>query len=101
MMTWLADNKTKLLGTLTTIVAAVLAMIALGMFDKTADDVALIAPHQLRWLTVILSILNVTLGGGTIAAGVANSGNVRVEEAKARVATAMETAIQSTPPPTP
>jgi ABC-type uncharacterized transport system permease subunit len=96
---WLVENKTKILGTATTIIATILAMIALGMFDKTADDVALIAVHQLRWMTVVLSILNVSLGGGTIAAGVANTHAVRIEEAKAEIATAMTTALNAPPPP--
>ena len=95
---FLADNRTKILGTATTLVAGVLGMIALGMFDATATSAALLSPFAIRWITVVLTLANLLLGGGTIAVGVANASNVRVAEANATVATAMQTAL-NTPPP--
>lgn len=97
-MSYWTDNRTKILGTATTIVAGLLSMIALGMFDANAESPALLAPLTVRWLTIVLSVLNMALGGGTVAVGVANASNVRVAEAKAVVATALQTAL-STPPP--
>lgn len=106
---WLDENKTKIIGTLATIVAALLSMIALGMFDKTADDpTALMSPHALRWLTVWLSLANVLLGGSTVAAGVSNTKQMRVAQAQADLAqaqavtaTQVAAAINTPPPPTP
>jgi hypothetical protein len=96
---WLTENKTKILGTLSTIVAALLSMIAMGMFAATATMPALIDEGPMRWMTIGLSLLNVALGGGTIAAGVANTHAVRIEEAKAEVATAITTALNTPAPP--
>lgn len=94
---WLADNKTKTLGTLTTVVATLLGMIALKMFDADANSPALLEPITLRWWTIFLTLLNVVLGGGTVAAGFSNGSRIKIAEAKAEVATAMETAIKATP----
>src|SRR6185295_13773573 len=92
------DNRTKILGTASTLVAGLLAMIASGMFDANAVSPALLEPLTLRWLTIWLSIINMALGGGTIAVGVANSTNVRVAEASATTAAVIQTAL-NTPPP--
>jgi hypothetical protein len=95
----LVDNKTKILGTLTTIVASLLSMIALGMFAADASSPALLEPLTIRWMTIFLSLLNIALGGGTIAAGIANTTSTKVAEAKAQVASALTTALHATPPP--
>ena len=104
-MQFLADNKTKILGTLTTVVAALLSMIALGMFNADANSPALLEPLTIRWMTIILSLLNVALGGGTVAAGLSNTTKERVAAsaatvavAEATTATAMETALNTEPP---
>lgn len=101
----LADNKTKILGTLTTVVASLLSMIALGMFNADAASPALLDPLTVRWMTIILSLLNVALGGGTVAAGISNSTREKVAAsaatvavAKAETAQAMETAILTPSP---
>jgi hypothetical protein len=91
------DNKVKILGTLTTVVATLLGMIALKMFDADATSPALLEPITIRWWTIFLTLLNVVLGGGTAAAGFSNGTRVKVEEARAEVATAMVTANQATP----
>jgi len=104
MTLWL-DHKTKILGTLTTLVAGLLSLIALGMFDATATDPALLSSMTIRWLTIICSLLNMVLGGGTIAAGLSNSTRERIAASKATVATAqsataqaMENALNTEPP---
>jgi hypothetical protein len=101
---FMTDNKTKILGTLTTVVAGLLSMIALGMFNGSPTEPPLLESFTLRWMTVVLSLLNMVLGGGTIAAGVANTTKERVATAaatvavaEARTAASMETAIHATP----
>lgn len=97
-MNWLNEHKTKLLGIATALVATLLSMIALGMFNADANSPALLDPLTQRWMTILLSLLNVALGGGTYAAGVSNSSKVRIAEAKAEVAGAIETALNMPPP---
>jgi hypothetical protein len=93
----LFDNKVKILGTLTTVVATLLGMIALKMFDADGTTPALLEPLTLRWWTIGLTLLNVVLGGGTTAAGFSNGTKIKVAEAQAKTATAMETAINAVP----
>lgn len=102
---FLTENKTKILGTLTMVVGALLSMIATGLFGATADSPALLEPSTIRWLAIILSLLNVALGGGTVAAGIQNTTRERVAEAaatvavaKAETAQAMTTALLTPPP---
>jgi len=104
-MTFWTDNKTKILGTLTTVVAALLSMIALGMFNADASSPALLEPLTIRWMTIVLSLLNVALGGGTVAAGLSNTTRervaasaARIEEAKATTAVVIENALNTQPP---
>jgi hypothetical protein len=99
---FLKDHKTKLLGTLTTVIATLLSMIALGMFDADMTSPALLEPTTVKWMTVVLSLLNVVLGGGTVAAGLSNTTQERVaasaatiEVAKAEQAQAMEVALNT------
>lgn len=99
---FITEHKVKILGALSTVVAGLLGMIALKMFDGNPTAVppvaALLGDVTIRWMTVILTIANMLLGGGTIAAGTVNSTKIRVAEAKAEVANAMVEAI-NTPPP--
>lgn len=91
------ENKVKVLGSLTVLVAFLLGAISLGQFGPTADSPALLDPITVRWMALILGGLNVLLGGGTVAAGFSNSATVKVEQAKATQASAMVTAINATP----
>lgn len=100
----LFDNKVKILGSLATLVAGLLSLIALGMFDGSATEPALLESTTIRWMTIILSLLNLLLGGSTVAAGVSNTTKERVAAsaatiavAKAETAQAMETAIHASP----
>lgn len=87
-MQFFFDNKVKILGSATTLVAALLGMIALGMFDATPTSPELLSEVALRWWTIILTILNTLLGGGTVAAGLSNTTKIKVAEAAATVAVA-------------
>jgi hypothetical protein len=89
---FITENRTKLLGTATTLVAGILGMIASGMFDDLLTEIAI------KWMAVLLSIANIVLGGSTIATGFANTTRERVataaatvEVAKANTASAMKT----------
>jgi hypothetical protein len=82
------DNKVKILGSLATLVAGLLSMIALGMFNGSPTEPALLESVTIRWMTIILSLLNLLLGGGTVAAGLSNTTKIRVAEAEATVAVA-------------
>ena len=95
MDSFLFENRTKILGALTTAVAGLLSMIAMQMFDATATAPALLSPQTLRWLVIILSLANLMLGGTTIAVGFSNTTAERVAASKATTATARaETAQQ-------
>lgn len=80
-MKFIADNITKILGSIQT---ALMAMIAAGAFEGLMDSSAI------RWL----GILGTLVGAATTAVGFNNS-------TKARVAEAMETAIMTQPPAQP
>lgn len=79
---WLNSNWTKILGTLTTMLSTVMALIASGSFEGLLDPIAI------KWL----SITGIIVGAATAGVGFNNS-------SKERVAAAMETAIMATPPP--
>ena len=102
------ENRTKILGTAATVVAGTLSMISLGMFGSNGTEPALLEPVTIRWMTVVLSLLNMVLAGGTVAVGFSNttaeriaSAAARVEVAKADTAAAMETALLSPSPVAP
>ncbi len=80
-MKWVADNITKILGS---IQVTLMAMIASGTFD------GLMEPKSVRWL----GIIGMLVGAATTAVGFNNSTKVRVAEA-------METAINAQPPQEP
>lgn len=81
-MEFIASNITKILGTLQTLVAAVLGAAATGQIP------ALIAPDSTGMQLLILA--NILLGAATTGVGFNNS-------TKEKVAAAMETAIKATP----
>lgn len=83
-MNWIANNLTKILGTIATLNATVMTMIASGTFDGLMD------PQSIRWL----GIIGMLLGAATTGVGFNNS-------AKIRLAEAMETAIKAKPGETP
>lgn len=78
---WLNSNWTKILGTLTTMLSTVMALIASGSFEGLLD------PIVIKWL----SIIGIVVGAATAGVGFNNS-------AKVKVAEAMQTAINATPP---
>lgn len=82
-MNFIVDNITKILGTLQTLVAAMLGAAAT---DQIPD---LIASNSRGMQILILA--NILLGAATTGVGFNNS-------AKAKVAAAMETAIKAQPP---
>ena len=90
------NNRVKILGSLATLVAGMLSLIALGMFNGSETEPALLDPVTIRWMTIVLSLLNLLLGGSTVAAGVSNTTKERIAVAQAKTATAMETALHTT-----
>lgn len=99
---WVLDNQTKLLGGTTILLGTLVSLAAAGQLD------GLIAPTAIKWL----GIANVLIGALTGRAGFSNTTKERVADAaatvavakadvavaEARTATAMETAINATPP---
>lgn len=75
-----SNNWTKILGTLSTMLTTLMTLIASGAFEGLLD------PSVIKWL----GIAGMLIGSATVGVGFNNS-------AKARVAEAMETAINATP----
>jgi hypothetical protein len=88
------ENRTKLLGIATALVSAVALMTTSMTFD------GLLEPNAIRWLGIFCNLGTIALGGATGIVGFGNTTEVKVAQAQARVAVAMETAI-NTPPPSP
>lgn len=82
-MTFITEHLTKILGTSQTLVAAMLGAVAT---NQIPDLIAKDSPGM-----QLLILANILLGAAITGVGFNNS-------AKAKVATAMETAIRSTPP---
>jgi hypothetical protein len=82
-MNWLNDNWTKILGTISTMLSTIMALIANGSFEGLLD------PMSIRWL----SIVGIVVGAAITGVGFSNS-------SKERVAAAMETALRAQPPET-
>jgi hypothetical protein len=82
-MNWFTDHLTKILGTAQTLVAAVLGAVATNQIpDIIAQD-----SRGMQWLI----LANILLGAVTVGVGFNNS-------AKAKVAAAMQDAINAQPP---
>jgi hypothetical protein len=79
-----SNNWTKILGTVTTMLTTLMTLIASGAFE------GLLEPSVIKWL----GIAGMLIGSATVGVGFNNS-------TKARVAEAMETAINATPKETP
>jgi len=84
-MVW--DNKVKIMGVLSAVLMQLMSMAASGQLD---------AVMSMRSITLI-GIVGSILGVAITAAGFSNSSAVKIEQAKATTAAAMETAINSTP----
>lgn len=84
-MNFFAEHLTKLLGSLSTAVGTVQVLITTGAFDGLLSDAGV------RWLGIFAAIATALLGGATLARGVNNT-------SRERVATAMQDAINATPP---
>jgi len=82
------DNKVKVMGVLSAVLMQVMSMAASGQLD------AVLSPLGITWIGIIGSVLGVAI----TAAGFSNTGALRIEEARAEVATAMKSAL-NTPPP--
>lgn len=76
-----SNNITKILGTLSTTLTTLMTLIASGAFEGLLD------PVVIKWL----GIAGMLIGSATVGVGFNNS-------AKVRIAEAMETAINATPP---
>lgn len=95
MIAFLNRNKTKILGMLVALVSATALMTQSMTFD------GLLEPETIRWIAIVCSLLGTALGVLTTGAGMQNSNALRVEQARAEVASAMTTALNTPPPPTP
>lgn len=78
-------NGTKILGAVTTVLGALASLIASGAFKELLD------PTAIGWLNIFVSLATAAVGGTTIARGFNIS-------AQAKVASAIEVALKSTPP---
>jgi hypothetical protein len=92
---WVVANQTKLLGGATVLLSTLVSLAAAGQLD------GLIEPVAIKWL----GIANVLVGALTGRAGFSNTKEIKVAEAQAtvaiaeaRVAGAIQTAIEATPP---
>lgn len=81
---WLSENKVKLMGSITTMNATLIALVAGGAFN------AVLSTPQIVWLGIFGALVGAALTG----AGFSNT-------TKERVAAAMQTAINATPQETP
>jgi len=93
-MNWINQNKTKILGILVALVSAIAVMTTSMTFD------GLLEPTTIRWVAILCNLSATALGVLTTGVGMVNSSAVRVEEAKAQVANAITTAL-NTPTPEP
>ena len=88
---WVGDNRTKLLGSITTLLSTLTGMIASGMFE------GLMEPTAIRWVGIIATLVGVVVGGGTVAVGFSNTTQERIAQADATVAVAQaQTAVAMT-----
>lgn len=84
-MSFFADNLTKILGGITTLIGTAQTLVTTNAFE------GLLSPVGVRWLSIILALATALLGGATLGRGFNNTTQVRVAEA-------MKDAINSTPP---
>lgn len=92
-MNFIMANRTKILGMLVAVISATSLMTQSMTFD------GLLEPDTIRWIAIICSLIATALGVLTTGVGMSNTANIRVEEARAAVATAMTTALNTPPPP--
>lgn len=85
MNTFWQENGTKVLGSVTAVLGTLASLIAAGAFKE------LLTPAAIGWLNIFVSLATAATGGATLARGFNNS-------AQAKVAQAMETAINTAPP---
>ena len=64
---------------------------AIGTLATTGSFEGLLEPATIRWLGIIASLSTTVFGMGTVARGSSNAAEIRVADA-------METAINATPP---
>lgn len=79
---WVGDNRTKLLGAITTLLSTLTGMIASGMFE------GLMEPTSIRWIGIMATLLGVVVGGGTVAVGFSNTTREHIADAAATAAVA-------------
>lgn len=79
-MTWLTENLTKILGSISTVITTMMTMIASGTFEGLMD------PKSIKWL----GIIGMLVSSAITARGFNNSG-------KEKIATAMQDAINAIP----
>jgi hypothetical protein len=80
-MNWLANNMTKVLGAVVTVLGVLQTMITGGAFEGLMD------PRSIRWLAIVTTLFGAAITG----VGFNNS-------SREKVAAAMETALRATPP---
>lgn len=83
------ENKVKIMGVISAVLMQLMSMAASGQLDTV------VSMAGITWIGIIGSILGVAI----TAAGFSNSSAVRMEQARAEVATAMKTALEAPPPP--
>lgn len=82
------ENKVKIMGVVSAVLMQIMSMAASGQLDAVVSMVGI------TWIGIVGSVLGVAI----TAAGFSNTGAVRIEQARAEVATAMQSAINATPP---
>lgn len=76
----------------------VLTMGTIGTLATTGAFNGLLEEPTIRWVAIAAALVTTVFGGATVAKGSSNATQIKVAEAKATVASAMETAL-NTPPP--
>jgi hypothetical protein len=84
-MSFIADNLTKILGGVTTLIGTASTLVTTGAFE------GLLSPIGIRWLSIILALATALLGGATLGRGFNNSTQVKV-------ATVIDNALKAQPP---
>lgn len=91
-MSFWSNHKTKALGSAVALVSGLALMTTNMSFD------GLLEPATIRWIAIVCNLLGTVLGVWTVGIGSSNTTQIRVAEAEARVAAAMDTALRTQPP---
>lgn len=94
-MSWIIENRTKILGVLVALVSAIAVMTTSMTFD------GLLEPTTIRWVAIVCNLAATALGVLTTGVGISNTMMIRVAQAKSEVAAVIDAALNTPPPSLP